>query len=459
MKAARLESILRGRTRSDPLLRDLVTMAAAVGAEPLIVGGYVRDAALRQRARDLDLSCARRTPQFVRALQTHWGRRAFRFRKRGVTTWRFALQERQIDLVDASGRGSLRDLQRRELTINAITFDLVHGCLWDPLSGLADLRAGRLRPPRPGVIRDDPLRALRVARFAARFPRFSLSRGLREEAAGAYAGLRRASVERVRDELNKLLQAAAPQRGLQLLEHLGLLPAVLPELAPLRSCSAGRARPDIWSHTLEAIALTAGRTRLPGAFVLGDPEERRILRWALLLHDISKPDTLAYAEDGKPIFHGHEVLGARDSDTLLRRLKLPRAERRRIARLVLYHLRPSHLADAAAPPRGMRRLVREAHEDLPLLVLHAACDARATRGPGAAARWRRLRAVLIELLDLARRRDVPLPALVNGRDVMRALGRGPGPAIGRLLEQIRERQESGELRSRKQALAYLKRIT
>jgi hypothetical protein len=107
----------------------------------------------------------------------------------------------------------------------------------------------------------------------------------------------------------------------------------------------------------------------------------------------------------------------------------------------------------------MRRLVREAGEDLPLLVLHSACDARATHGPGAATRWRRLRAVLNELLELARSRDEVLPALIDGRDVMRVLGRGPGPEIGRLLEQIRERQESGELRNREQALAYLKRIS
>jgi tRNA nucleotidyltransferase/poly(A) polymerase len=456
---ARLESILRGRTRSDRLLRDVARVAAETDAEPYVVGGYVRDAALRQRARDLDLACARRTSHLVRGLQACWNTRGFRFRKRGVTTWRFTAEGRQVDLVDASRRGLPGDLLRRELTLNAIAYDVSRGRLRDPLRGLADLRAGRLNLPRPGVIREDPLRAVRAARFAARFPTFRLARSLLEEAAAVAPGLRRVSAERLREELNKLLEAPAPQRGLDLIEQLGLLPAVLPELVPLRACTAGRGRPDVWTHTLEALGMTSGRRRLPGAPLPACPETRRVLRWALLLHDISKPETLVIDSAGKPSFHGHEVLGARRADSVLRRLLLPRAERRRISRLVEHHLRPSHLADSGAPPRGMRRLVREAGEDLPLLVLHAACDARATKGPNAVARWRRLRAVLLELLALhRRRRRRPLPRLVDGDDVMRILNIRGGPEVGRVLERIRERQESGRLTDRDQALAYLARL-
>lgn len=456
MNRRRLEGILRRRPRSDVPLRELVAIARESGAGLYLVGGYVRDAALGRKARDIDLLCARRTARVVAALRAGWGSRGFRFRKRGVTTWRFHAEGRQVDLVDASRRGLAGDLERRELTVNAIAYDLAAGRLHDPLRGLADLRAGRLRAPRPGVLREDPLRALRVARFAAQFPAFSVAPALRAEARTVRAALGRASAERIRDELNRLLEARAPQRGLSLLDELGLLGALLPELEPLRSCVAGLERGSVWSHTVEAIARSARAFRLPGARALGEPGAARLLRWTLLLHDISKPESLGRAADERPTFHGHEVRGARRSDALLRRLRMPRAERRRIVRLVLFHLRPGHLADAGGPVRGMRRLAREAGEDLPLLVLHAACDARASGGPGAVARWRRLRELLLALLQLGEgSRSEPLPRLVDGRDVMRVLGLPPGPRVGRLLDRVRERQESGALHSREEALAYL----
>lgn len=424
-----------------------------------LVGGYVRDAALGRRATDVDLVAGRGAARTVGELQRIWATGGFRFRKRGVTTWRFAVADREVDVVDASRRGLERDLRRRDFTINAVAFDLAEGTIVDPLGGLADARAHKLRLPRKDAIREDPLRALRAARFMAQHPAFSLHRETCVQASRAAAGLRRAACERIRAELDKLLDAEAPARGLETLDDLGLTDAVLPELTTLRTCRAGEGRPDVWRHTLDAIALSCRPAHLPGAGAIRSASGRRLLRWTLLLHDISKPETYGVREDGRPTFHGHEVLGADRADALLERLRLPREERRRIRRLILHHLRPSHLADAGAPPHGMRRLVREAGSDLPLLVLHAACDALASGSPDARRRWRHLRPVLIALLELwEARRVIPLPRLVDGRDVMRAMGVGPGRQVGEMLERVRERQEEGLLKTRDDALAWLRSL-
>ncbi len=361
-----------------------------------------------------------------------------------------------MDLVDASGRGIAGDLRRREFTLNAIAFDLAEGKILDPLHGLRDLEAGRLRLPHPGVLREDPVRALRACRFLAQFPEFRLVPSARREAEGAARALRRASAERVRDELEKLLLSPRPDRGLEALEQLGLLGAVLPELTPLLGCVAGEGRPSVWRHTLDALARSARPGRLPGAAAARNRERSALLSWTLLVHDLAKPETLGAREDGRPTFHGHETLGARRADALLRRLKLPGAFRRRVAQLVRYHLRPHHLADAGTTPRGVRRLVRDAGADLPVLVLHAACDALASGSPDARARWRRLRPVLTELLDRhARAEEAPLPTLVTGTDVMFVLGIGPGPEVGVLLREIRDAQEDGTIADRDAALRYL----
>jgi poly(A) polymerase len=456
MDSRRLATRLRWRVSRDRILRQVRDVACESRIAVWLVGGLVRDAALGQRGDDIDLVALRGSAKVVKQLQQIWGSRGFRFRKRGVTTWRFSVAGRQVDLVAAPRRGLAEELRRRELTINAVAYDLLAGRLDDPLRGASDLRAKRLRLPRPGVIHDDPIRALRIARFLAQLPGFRLDSAAEREARACAPALRRAAAERVREELDKLLRAPNPARGLNALLRLELQEPVLPELTPMRTCLAGAGRPDVWSHTIDAIAMSANRPRLPGASRLRDDDDRRILRWALLLHDICKPDTLAHRSDGRPTFHGHEVLGARRAGALLLRLRTPGNQRRRITRLIRFHLRPSHLADAGAPARGMRRLLREIGADLPLLVSHSACDAAASGAPDARTRWRRLSPVLRSLLALADAAPpAPPPRLVDGRDVMRVLRLRPGVAVGRILERIRDRQDAGTLRTRRQALDYL----
>jgi len=457
---ARLEALLSRRAGRDPLLRAVREAAGETACEVWLVGGLVRDTALGRPCHDIDLVARGRVADLVRDLQRRWHRRGFRFTKRGVTTWRWNVSGHPLDLVDATRRGLERDLLRREFSLNAVAFDLRTRSIVDPLRGLADLRARRLRLPRPGVLREDPVRALRAARFTAQLPDLRLHPAAVREARSVARGLRRTAPERVRQELDKLLAAQAPHRGLELLDTLGLTDAVLPELRPLRTCVAGEARPNVWRHTLDALELSAqaGRRRIPARRSLGQGDNRRILGWALLLHDISKPETLAHRDDGRPTFHGHEVRGARRADALLRRLRLPRSDRRRICRLIEHHLRPSHLADSGAPARGLRRLVRESGDDLPLLIVHAACDARASGSPDAAPRWRRLRTVLQQLLDLhqaATKR--PATPLLTGNDVMQVREIAPGRQVGEILRESMDRQLAGEFSDRAQALAWLKR--
>ncbi len=455
MTPDRLAARLRRRTASDPLLRDIRDAARRLGLRVWLVGGAVRDAALGRPASDLDLA-ADGAKHLARALASAWGHRGFRFEKRGVTTYRFAVAGREVDIVDAAARGIRGDLLRRDFTMNAVAFDLAQGVVLDPLGGLRDIGAGRLRLPRPGVVREDPVRALRACRFLAELPEFRLDPAAKREVARAARALRRASVERIAEELDKLLATPRPDRGLDAVERLGLLPSVLPELASLRGCVAGEGRPSVWRHTLDALALAARPRRAPGSAAARDPRAARLLRWTLLVHDVSKPETLSRREDGRPAFHGHELAGARRAEALLHRLKLPKTFRRRVSQLVRCHLRPHHLADAGPTERGLKRLVRDAGEDLPVLVLHAACDALASGSPDARARWRRLRPVLLQLLALheTAARE-PLPVLVTGTDVMFVLGVGPGPDVGQALREIREMQEDGAITSREQALDHL----
>jgi len=459
MKRATLEARLSVRVARDPLLQVLRGCALEAQAAVYLVGGPVRDAALGRRSRDIDLTVASRSTNLIRAIRQRLGTKGFRFRKRGVTTWRFATPSGDLDLVDAVRRGLEQDLRRRELTINAMAYDLVEGRVIDPLGGLKDLRAGRLRAPAVDAFRDDPARCLRAARFLAELPDFRITRETRRLLIEQAPRLRRVAVERIREELTKLLASPMPHVGLALIHRWGLLEPLLPELLPLHDCAAGHGRPDVWQHTLKTIEMSATRPRLPCFTTVRGRGELALLRWTLLLHDIAKPATYAVDPSGKPTFHGHEVIGAKMADRLLKRLRVDASTRRRITQLIRWHLRPGHLADAGAPSRGMRRLARDAGDDLPLLCLHAACDARGSGATTDAARWRRMSRVLRALPGVqSRLRKIPGRPLLSGADILKATGLSPGPRIGELLREIAEARDNGEIRTRGQALAHLRKV-
>lgn len=439
-------------------------LARAVASEPTlarlsgetarvwVVGGWVRDVLLGRTPKDFDLVATADTAAVRRIL----GRRGYRFDKRGVVTWRMSVDGDSIDIVDAGAGGLERDLLRRDLTVNAIAYELGSGELVDPAGGLGDLARRRLRQPRRGVFDEDPLRALRLARFVASLPGFTASPTTIAAARRAVPALAEVAIERVRQELDALLESPAPAPGLDAAARWGLRERLLPELSPTARCTAGGDRPDVWTHTLLAIdrSRTLSRRRLPFAGLLSERDNRRTLHWALLLHDISKPETLARLPDGRPSFHGHETLGAERAVAVLRRLRAPIDLQRRVERLVRLHLRPGHLADAGATPRGLARLARDAGEELPLLVLHAACDALGSGAKSGTARWKRLRGVLVSLAQLKERRR-PARPLLDGNEAMRLSGLAPGPALGALLNALVEAQLAGEVEDAEQARAFV----
>ena len=215
----------------------------------------------------------------------------------------FACETDGVSLVD--------DLSRRDLTVNAMAMS-DDGELVDPFGGQADLEARVLRHVGPAFV-EDPLRVLRVARFAARFPDFSVAPDTLTLMAdmvktGALGAL---IPERVALEMVKALRADAPRRFFSVLRDCGALDVVLPELAaldgvpqPLEHHPEG----DTWVHTLLVLDQCAA--------VTSDP----VTRFAALVHDLGKGLTPA---DELPRHHGHEAAGVPVVEALCRRLRLP----------------------------------------------------------------------------------------------------------------------------------------
>ncbi len=219
------------------------------------------------------------------------------------------------------------DLARRDFTVNAIAWDPIAGVLRDPFSGAEDLRRRRLRAVGDPLarFREDGLRPLRAVRFASTL-RLALDPPTRLAIPEALDVFARVAMERVRDELIKLLvRGAPPSRGLRLLLRSGLLAHIVPELLESVNFAQNRYhRWDVWRHTLRCVDAA--------------PPDL-VVRLAALLHDVAKPRSAAPKEGapGEHTFYDHEKLGARLATDILQRLKFPRRETERVALLVAEH--------------------------------------------------------------------------------------------------------------------------
>ena len=409
---------------------------AAAGHDAALVGGSVRDLVSGWVPKDWDVATSA-PPEEVSALfpGSTWENRFGTVTVRGegpdvqVTTFRSEgpYRDRRRPTSVTWGRSLDDDLARRDFTVNAIAWrptDLPsgEGRLVDPHRGISDMERRVLRAVGDPELRltEDALRMVRAARFAGRL-------GLRIADETATVIRRHAtesaalSGERVRDELLRMLEAPDPQRppsaALRLLEELGLMAVLLPELAALRGVPQAKALAgDALDHSL----------RTTDAL----PADRPLLRLAGLLHDLGKATTLA---DGH--FIGHEVAGAELAAAVADRLRLPRADARWIERLVRQHMfaYTPEWTDAA-----VRRFIRRVGADLldDLFALRAADNAASGVLRPASAGLDELQARIAEV-----RASGPLGQeglAVDGNDLTAGLGIEPGPVVGELLGRLLE---------------------
>jgi poly(A) polymerase len=396
--------------------------------------------------------------------------------------WRVVARDSswQLDLEPMRGGSLEADLALRDFTVNAVAEPIEGGSPIDPLGGLADLAARRLRMTGPGAFAADPLRVLRLVRVAVELdlePEAETLRSARAEA----GGLRDVSAERVFMELRRILAAPRAPWGIQTMTELGATAVVLPELEALRGVEQSRFHHrDVYGHTLEvlegAIALSAGGTaggeldaiigehRGEVVALLAEPLSDQLtrgdaLRWGVLLHDAAKPLTRdVHPVDGRVTFIGHDVRGAELARAVLERLRASERLRAHVAALVRHHLRLGFLVHEPQP-LSRRTVFGYLHECSPVEVdvtLLSVADRLATRGDRAQesidAHLRVARGLLAD--GLRWRAEGPPRPLIRGDELADELGIPLGPRVGELLHALAEAQYAGDVSTREQSLAY-----
>jgi poly(A) polymerase/tRNA nucleotidyltransferase (CCA-adding enzyme) len=491
----------------DSVLRDLAALCAARAVPAWLVGGAARDLARGLAPADLDIAVAGDGLALARAFADACGA-AFVPLDRERQTGRAVIpgpRPLTVDIAALRAPSVEGDLRLRDFTVNALALPLTtavddglapslawlasaaerRGATLDPAGGLADLAAGALRAAGPTSLTDDPLRVLRAGRLMATLG-LRPAPGLADQLRAAAPGLSSVAAERLRDELLKLLDAPAAAPALRYLDGCGALTRLLPELEPARDCDQPRVHfLPVLAHMLETVAAldwligSVGRGDLPVAVqtrpglrrglpyadrlaaLLGERRaggHRRaaLLKLAALLHDNAKPQTKELHPDGSVSFHGHQELGAETAMRIARRLRLSRADCAYVGLVVREHMRPGQLRTAdVITLRAVNRYFRDLGDAGPDVLLHELADHLATRGPRINAEGWEAHLAWVEAMLAHHYTPPPAPRapLVDGHTLMAALGVGPGPLVGRLLREIAEAQEAGEVTTQEEALA------
>ncbi len=421
--------------------------SARLGWRALVVGGYVRDrllggpraAAIREvdilveKGSGIELATA-----VAHRLSGHPPVVFERFGTAHIDAGPHALEfvSTRTERYDPQSRkpkvspGTLEeDVVRRDFTVNSLLMDWDGTVLDLTGRGLSDLRARRIVTPLDprATFDEDPLRMLRAVRFATTL-RFELddavASAIRENAARLQPPV--VSMERIRDELVKLLLADDVERGLMMLDDTGLLVRILPQLEAGKGMEQGGWHShDVFGHGLRSAALA--------------PPDL-ITRLSALLHDVGKPATKE-VKDGKVSFINHQQVGAEMAGQALRSLRFSGDVNEAVTHLIRLHMRPIQYDPETWEDKAVRRLVRDAGPQLDQLLALARADMRASHYPGVQkidhleARIRRLDAAAINAIR----------SPLTGDDLMARTGKPPGPWIKRVKAALEDAIVDGVL--------------
>ncbi|MFT3873647.1 MAG: CCA tRNA nucleotidyltransferase [Nocardioides sp.] len=453
--------------RIGPVIDELGDRFAAAGEALALVGGPVRDAMLGRSQNDLDFTTSAH-PDVTERLVAGWAEATWDMGRRFGTIgcrkgpWQVEITTYRSESYDPTSRkpevdfgDSLTgDLGRRDFTVNAMAVTVPERRFEDPFGGIVDLAHRLLRTPgRPeDSFSDDPLRMMRAARFAAQLG-FTVAPEVVEAMAGMADRIDIVSAERVRDELVKLVCAPYPRRGLALLVETGLADRVLPELPALRlERDEHHRHKDVYEHTLTVLEQTmALEERLPD----GGPD--LVARFAALMHDIGKPRTRRFLDDGTVTFHHHDVVGAKLTRKRMRALRFSGEETDAVAKLVELHLRFHGYGSGEWTDSAVRRYVRDAGDQLERLHILTRADST-TRNRRKAERLQRtydnIEARIARLSE-----EEELAAIrpdLDGNQIMEILGIGPGRQVGQAYRYLLElRMDRGPM-SPEEATAALR---
>jgi poly(A) polymerase len=506
------------------ILPKISQLLAIQKKQSYIVGGFIRDRLLKRETNDIDIAVSGDAISIARKIAREIGGKfvllddannvarvvVIENEQPGKTARDQELRGIEWHFDFSAFSGDIKsDLARRDFTINAMAVELSQfAAAWtatkmrsrksaaaaagkrpalkliDPFSGKEDLRGKIVRKVSEQIFEADAARLLRAVRLAADLD-FTIEPDTESLIRRYSQAIIEVAGERVREELLRLLTLPRAAYYLRYLDKLGLLLALIPELAE----SKGVEQPtvhfwDVFDHSLQTVAAVEFLFResdweysnedmlstVPWSNAIerhlsqevsSGSNHKVLVKLGALFHDIAKPRTKSIDETGRARFLGHTKEGAAITARILERLRFSKREISLVESLVYHHLRPVQMAaDELPTQRAIYRYFRDTGEAGIDILLLALADYLASRGPLASMEeWRKhCQLVNYILAEQDKQQAKILPVkVIDGDDIMDTFDLAPGPLIGKLLGMVNEAHASGELSTREEALSLVQR--
>jgi poly(A) polymerase len=343
------------------------------------------------------------------------------------------------------------DLAERDFTINAIAFSLKEKKIIDPFRGLKDLKNKKLRLTNDSVLAKDPLRILRAIRFACQLG-FKIDKKIFDIAQNI--SLINVAKERINYELFQILAADNTYPYIKKLYHLGILFQIFP-LDIFKEKELAEHSLKTYKKIEEIITNKEffGQFEKEWDEYFSLAHSKEILKLAGLFHDVGKPLTKKESENGEVHFYGHEAVGAKIVKNLLKNLRFPNDDIRRLTKLIFSHMRLHLLASAPIlTDRAIRRYFRDLESEAFGLMILTYADGYATAGY-----TKHLERAIKRMIELKRKEEAEKKKvrLINGYDLIN-LGLKPGPIFKKILQEVEDLYLEGKVKNPEEALNYVK---
>ena len=450
---------------------DISGFPQPVPSQVFLVGGSVRDLLLNRRPTDYDIVVTENTLRYAEKLAAAKKGHLVKLGRPGQILYRIVADGINYDVTAAEGSSLTDDLQRRDFSINAIAYQLASGRIVDPFQGSRDLKKKQIRMVSGSVFRKDPVRLVRAFRLATDLG-FTIESDTQIAIAADCNRISGCPGERVWTELSKILKNRNSHGTLLQMATSGVLNAILPELGPLKDFSQGNHHHlDAYDHTLATIGIVEDPCiQIDACSPDSDPEGHKgampgradLLKLALLLHDVGKPATRQFGNDGRVHFYGHAAKSARMAIEACKRLRLSRRETDYVGFIVQHHLHPLALYTAhrqnTLSRKAIARFFLKCGRWSADLLMHALADMGAKDQTDGIPdnRFADFVDLLLKRLDdlnHAHRAEAPL---LNGNDLIKEFGLTPGPLFRQILRAVQTAHLAGEFKNRSEALVWVK---
>ncbi|MDP6339175.1 MAG: HD domain-containing protein [Candidatus Marinimicrobia bacterium] len=428
-------------------LKQIGEIAEANKKEVYVVGGVVRDLFLNRKLKEIDIMVIGDGIEFAKLLAKEMGiKKVVPFPKFStahipskpipieVTAAREEAYDsdsrkpKKIVYTDLNG-----DLLRRDFTVNAMAMSLIpkeFGELHDPHKGVQDLMVKQLVTPLDPdeTFSEDPLRMMRAAYFASALG-FRIEEKCYQSMQRQAERIQIVSEERITTEFTKILSTPKPSVGLNILQKVGLMEHVFPEIHVMYGMAQTSEwhHKDIFYHTIQVVDNAANLS------------DKMKLRFAALVHDIAKPNTRRIDNQKGYTFHGHDAVGERMLNKVAKRMKLSNELKDYLKKLTLLHLRPIALAKKEITDSAVRRVMVAAGEDIDDLLTLCRADIT-TKNPHKVSKYignfERVEAKMQNVTERDALKAFQSP--VRGDEIMKVCGLQEGRAVGKIKSAIED---------------------